>query len=45
MVISEKHFRGLYLKKGEDPDVTINVLEDLLVRLEDMGLAFLIINS
>ena len=37
MVKLEKQFRGLALKKGQDPEVWITELEDLRVRLEDMG--------
>jgi gag-polypeptide of LTR copia-type len=37
MVKLEKQFRGLALKKGQDPEVWITELEDLYVRLEDMG--------
>jgi gag-polypeptide of LTR copia-type/Zinc knuckle len=33
----EKQFRGLALKKGQDPEVWITELEDLHMRLEDMG--------
>jgi gag-polypeptide of LTR copia-type len=37
MVKLEKQFRALSLKKGEDPEVWITELEDLLMRLEDLG--------
>ena len=37
MVKLEKHLRGLSLKTGQDPEVWIIELEDLCVRLEDMG--------
>jgi gag-polypeptide of LTR copia-type/Zinc knuckle len=37
MVKLEKQFRGLALKKGQDPEVWITELEDLRMRLEDMG--------
>jgi gag-polypeptide of LTR copia-type len=37
MVNLEKQFITLSLKKGENPEVWITELEDLRVRLEDMG--------
>jgi gag-polypeptide of LTR copia-type len=37
MVKLEKHFRTLSLKKGESPEVWIPELDDLRIRLEDMG--------
>jgi gag-polypeptide of LTR copia-type/Zinc knuckle len=37
MVKLEKQFRTLFLKKGENPEVWITELEDLRIRLEDMG--------
>jgi gag-polypeptide of LTR copia-type len=37
MVKLEKLFRTLSLKKGENPEVWITELEDLRIRLEDMG--------
>jgi hypothetical protein len=37
MVKLEKHFRELSLKKGQDPEVWITELEDLCIKLENMG--------
>jgi gag-polypeptide of LTR copia-type len=37
MVKLEKQFRTLSLKKGENPEVCITELEDLRIRLEDIG--------
>jgi gag-polypeptide of LTR copia-type len=37
MVKLEKQFRDLSLKKNQDPEVWITELEDLRVRLEEMG--------
>jgi hypothetical protein len=37
MVKWEKHFRSLALKKGQDPEVWIIELEDLRMRLDEMG--------
>jgi gag-polypeptide of LTR copia-type len=37
MVKLDKQFRDSVLKKGEDPEVWITQLEDICVRLEDMG--------
>jgi hypothetical protein len=37
MVKLEKQFRELSLKKGQDPEVWITELEDLRVKLENMG--------
>jgi hypothetical protein len=37
MVKLEKKFRELSLKKGLDPEVRITELEDLSVKLENMG--------
>jgi hypothetical protein len=37
MVKLEKQFRELSLKKGQDPEVWITELEDLCVKLENMG--------
>jgi gag-polypeptide of LTR copia-type len=37
MVKLEKQFRALSLKKGEDPEVWITDLEDLLMTLENLG--------
>jgi hypothetical protein len=37
MVKLEKQFRTLSLKKGENSEVWITELEDLHIRLEDMG--------
>jgi gag-polypeptide of LTR copia-type len=37
LVKLEKQFRGLSLKKGQDPETWITDLEDLRVRLEAMG--------
>jgi hypothetical protein len=36
MIKLEKQFKGLSLKKGEDPEVWITELEDLRMRLEYM---------
>ena len=38
MVKLDKQFRDSSLKKGEDPEVWITQLEDISVRLEEMGL-------
>jgi gag-polypeptide of LTR copia-type len=38
MVKLDKQFRDSSLKKGKDPEVWITQLEDISVRLEDMGL-------
>jgi gag-polypeptide of LTR copia-type len=37
MVKLEKQFRTSSLKKGDNPEVWITELEDLRIRLEDMG--------
>lgn len=37
MVKLDKQFRELTLKKGQDPEVWITELEDIRVRLDDMG--------
>jgi gag-polypeptide of LTR copia-type len=37
MLMLEKQFRTSSLKKGENPEVWITELEDLHIRLEDMG--------
>jgi hypothetical protein len=37
MVKLEKQFRELSLKKGQDPEVWITALEDLCIKLENMG--------
>ena len=37
MVKLDKQFRDSTLKNGEDPEVWITQLEDICVRLEDMG--------
>jgi gag-polypeptide of LTR copia-type len=37
MVKLDKQFRASVLKKGEDPEVWITQLEDICIRLEDMG--------
>jgi gag-polypeptide of LTR copia-type len=39
MVKAEKQFRALSSKKGENPEVWITEMEDLRIRLEDMGSA------
>ena len=39
MLKLEKQFRASALKKNQGPDVWITELEDLLVRLEEMGLS------
>jgi hypothetical protein len=37
MVKLEKQFRELSLKKGQDPEVWITELEDLRIKVENMG--------
>ncbi len=37
MVKLDKQFRELTLKKGQDPEIWITELEDIPVRLDDMG--------
>jgi hypothetical protein len=40
MVKLEKQFRELSLKKGQDPEIWITELEDLCVKLENIGSCF-----
>jgi hypothetical protein len=37
MVKLDKQFKELSIKKGQDPEVWITELEDICVRLDDMG--------
>ena len=41
MVKLDKQFRDSSLKKGEDPNVWITQLEDISVRLKEIGLEIL----